>query len=242
MPRPRRRQFDQQARDRERCRRRRSAVAICRDAVNRYRDLATADARCSVAPMSQTRAGPADPQRRGHQCGARAPDRDVASRRSSRCRYGSSIDRQVLGYPMDSSHAGLHRHARVGLTSQYVEHLAASCWAGCSARSPVESAASRAPGRDLGSLVATTYAMVRGTAIHSSGRTLDAQSLKATFASLLELRRRAAGAGLSPADRADGRHDRRTQHRCADPANLKGPDQEYVCAWTRSARSRCGWR
>ena len=100
------------------------------------------------------------------------------------------------GYPMDSSNAkDFIATLGVGLTSQYVEQLGRKLLGGL--LGTVAGGIGRGLGHQAASsglTFATTYAIGRvAQRYYSSGRTLDAQSLKATFASLLEEAR-----GLAP--------------------------------------------
>jgi len=100
------------------------------------------------------------------------------------------------GYPMDSSNAkDFIATLGVGLTSQYVEQLGRKLLGGL--LGTVAGGLGRGLGHQAASsglTFATTYAIGRvAQRYYSSGRTLDAQSLKATFASLLEEAR-----GLAP--------------------------------------------
>jgi uncharacterized protein (DUF697 family)/tellurite resistance protein len=100
------------------------------------------------------------------------------------------------GYPMDSSNAkDFIATLGVGLTSQYVEQLGRKLLGGL--LGTVAGGIGRGLGHQAASsglTFATTYAIGRvAQRYYSSGRTLDAQSLKATFASLL-----AEARGLAP--------------------------------------------
>jgi len=103
---------------------------------------------------------------------------------------------KLHGYPMDSSNAkDFIATLGVGLTSQYVEQLGRKLLGGL--LGTVAGGIGRGLGHQAASsglTFATTYAIGRvAQGYYSSGRTLDAQSLKATFASLL-----AEARGLAP--------------------------------------------
>jgi len=103
---------------------------------------------------------------------------------------------KLHGYPMDSSNAkDFIATLGVGLTSQYVEQLGRKLLGGL--LGTVAGGIGRGLGHQAASsglTFATTYAIGRvAQRYYSSGRTLDAQSLKATFASLL-----AEARGLAP--------------------------------------------
>jgi uncharacterized protein (DUF697 family)/tellurite resistance protein len=100
------------------------------------------------------------------------------------------------GYAMDLNHAkDFIATLGVGLTSQYVEQFGRKLLGGL--LGTVAGGIGRGLGRQAASsglTFATTYAIGRvAQRYYSSGRTLDTQSLKATFASLLEEAR-----GLAP--------------------------------------------
>jgi uncharacterized protein (DUF697 family) len=103
---------------------------------------------------------------------------------------------RAYGYPMDASNAkDFIATLGVGLTSQYVEQFGRKLLGGF--LGTVAGGIGRGLGHQAASsglTFATTYAIGRvAQRYYSSGRTLDAQSLKATFASLLEEAR-----GLAP--------------------------------------------
>ena len=103
---------------------------------------------------------------------------------------------RAYGYEMDLSHAKeFIATLGVGLTSQYVEQLGRKVLGGL--LGTIAGGLGRVVGHQFASsglTFATTYAIGRvAQRYYSSGRTLDAQSLKATFASLL-----AEARGLAP--------------------------------------------
>jgi uncharacterized protein (DUF697 family) len=119
------------------------------------------------------------------------------------------------GYPMDSSNAkDFIATLGVGLTSQYVEQLGRKLLGGL--LGTVAGGIGRGLGHQAASsglTFATTYAIgPRGTAVLLVGsnarRTVSQGDVRVAAGGGAR-----AGAGLSPADRADGGHDRRTQHR-----------------------------
>jgi uncharacterized protein (DUF697 family)/tellurite resistance protein len=100
------------------------------------------------------------------------------------------------GFPMDRSHArDFIATLGVGLTSQYIEQFGRKLLGGL--LGSVAGGLGRGLGRQAASsglTFATTYAIGRvAQRYYASGRTLDQQSLKATFAALLEEAR-----GLAP--------------------------------------------
>jgi uncharacterized protein (DUF697 family)/tellurite resistance protein len=95
---------------------------------------------------------------------------------------------KTYGYPMDSSNArDFIATLGIGLTSQYVEQFGRKLLGGL--LGTVAGGLGRGLGRQAASsglTFATTYAIGRvAQRYYSSGRTLDAQALKTTFASLL---------------------------------------------------------
>jgi len=108
---------------------------------------------------------------------------------------------KAYGYPMDRSNTkDFIATLGVGITSQYVEQLGRKLLGGL--LGTVAGGIGRGLGHQAASsglTFATTYAIGRiAERYYAGGRTLDAQSLKSTFAALLEEAR-----GLAPRDLGD---------------------------------------
>ena len=149
-----------------------------------------------------------------------------------------------FGYEMDMSNAkDFVATLGVGLTGQYLEQFGRKLLGGL--LGGLGGSLGRGVGRQAASSAmtfATTYAIGRvAQRYYAAGRTIDAATLKQTFA-VDAGRGEGARAELPGPDRADVDEDRHAQPRVADQAGLTvaGRAQECVIACARSARSRCG--